>query len=343
LTTLDQFQSTLENVLLSVRKVIIGQDEAIRYSMVAILANQHALIEGVPGIAKTLLARTLAAVLGAEFKRIQFTPDLMPADITGTSVFNLQRNEFTLAKGPLFTTFLLADEINRAPAKTQSALLEAMQERSVTIDRESYRLSPNFTVFATQNPIESEGTYPLPEAQKDRFMLKIPMTWPESDDEVTLARRTLGDDAPEVVLQRGEVAACLSEHELEGLRSSLGLDPATHEARTSVFAMIETSTGLSALDEICAVPGLTGVYVGPADLAVSLGHRPAEALSTPAVLEAIARIQSAASGAGLVAAIHANAGKPGKAMAELGFRMITLASESQALRRGAAEHLKEAQ
>jgi 4-hydroxy-2-oxoheptanedioate aldolase len=127
------------------------------------------------------------------------------------------------------------------------------------------------------------------------------------------------------------------------LRSSLGLDPATHEARTSVFAMIETSTGLSALDEICAVPGLTGVYVGPADLAVSLGHRPAEALSTPAVLEAIARIQSAASGAGLVAAIHANAGKPGKAMAELGFRMITLASESQALRRGAAEHLKEAQ
>ena len=223
MTTLDQFQSTLENVLLSVRKVIIGQDEAIRYSMVAILANQHALIEGVPGIAKTLLARTLAAVLGAEFKRIQFTPDLMPADITGTSVFNLQRNEFTLAKGPLFTTFLLADEINRAPAKTQSALLEAMQERSVTIDRESYRLSPNFTVFATQNPIESEGTYPLPEAQKDRFMLKIPMTWPESDDEVTLARRTLGDDAPEVVLQRGEVAACLSEHELEGLRSSLGL------------------------------------------------------------------------------------------------------------------------
>lgn len=223
MTTLDQFQSTLENVLVSVRKVIIGQDDAIRYSLVAILANQHALIEGVPGIAKTLLARTLAAVLGAEFKRIQFTPDLMPADITGTSVFNLQRNEFTLAKGPLFTTFLLADEINRAPAKTQSALLEAMQERTVTIDRESFRLSPNFTVFATQNPIESEGTYPLPEAQKDRFMLKIPMSWPESDDELTLARRTLGEDAPEAVLQRGEVAPCLSEQELEGLRASLAL------------------------------------------------------------------------------------------------------------------------
>ena len=162
-------------------------------------------------------------MLGSEFKRIQFTPDLMPADITGTSVFNLQRNEFTLAKGPLFTTFLLADEINRAPAKTQSALLEAMQERTVTIDRETHRLSPNFTVFATQNPIESEGTYPLPEAQKDRFMLKIPMTWPRSEDELLLARRSLGEDAPENVLQRGEVAACLSEPELEGLRAALAL------------------------------------------------------------------------------------------------------------------------
>ena len=127
------------------------------------------------------------------------------------------------------------------------------------------------------------------------------------------------------------------------LRASLGLDPAAHEARTSVFAMIETAKGLAALDEICAVPGLTGVYVGPADLAISLGHRPAEGLATPAVLDAITRIQSVASQAGIVPAIHANAGKPGKAMAELGFRMITLASESQALRRGAAEHLKEAQ
>ncbi|MDX1886276.1 HpcH/HpaI aldolase family protein [Mycolicibacterium sp. 120270] len=127
------------------------------------------------------------------------------------------------------------------------------------------------------------------------------------------------------------------------LRASLGLDPAAHEARTSVFAMIETQAGLSAVNEICAVPGLSGVYVGPADLAISLGHRPAEALTTPAVLDAITRIRSAASDAGIVAAIHANAGKPGKAMAELGFRMITLASESQALRRGAAEHLKEAQ
>jgi MoxR-like ATPase len=218
---LDQFQSATESALAGIRKVIIGQDEAIRYSLVVVLCNQHALIEGVPGLGKTLLARTLAAVLGSEFKRIQFTPDLMPADITGTNIFNLQRNEFTLVKGPLFTTFLLADEINRAPAKTQSALLEAMQERTVTIDRESHKLSPNFTVFATQNPIESEGTYPLPEAQKDRFMMKISMTWPSQEEELSLAGRSLGAEAPESVLHRGDVPASLSEIELTGLRAAL--------------------------------------------------------------------------------------------------------------------------
>ncbi len=219
--TLDQFQSAIESAIAGIRKVIIGQDDAIRYSLVVVLCNQHALIEGVPGLAKTLLARTLAAVLGSDFKRIQFTPDLMPADITGTNIFNLQRNEFSLVKGPLFTTFLLADEINRAPAKTQSALLEAMQERTVTIDRESHRLSPNFTVFATQNPIESEGTYPLPEAQKDRFMLKISMTWPSAEEELALATRSLGDEAPEAVLSRGDVSASLSEAELHSLRAVL--------------------------------------------------------------------------------------------------------------------------
>jgi MoxR-like ATPase len=220
---LDQFQAAIETILAGIRKVIIGQDDAIRYSLVVVLCNQHALIEGVPGLGKTLLARTLAACLGGEFNRIQFTPDLMPADITGTHIFNLGRSEFTLVKGPLFTTFLLADEINRAPAKTQSALLEAMQERTVTIDRESHRLSPNFTVFATQNPIESEGTYPLPEAQKDRFMLKIPMTWPQSAEELSLARRSLNETAPEAVLERGEVAQCLSETELLGLRTAMEL------------------------------------------------------------------------------------------------------------------------
>jgi MoxR-like ATPase len=221
--TLDQFQTAIENATTAIGAVIIGQAAAIRYSLIVVLCNQHALIEGVPGLGKTLLARTIAAVLGSEFKRIQFTPDLMPADITGTTVFNLQRNEFSLVKGPIFTTFLLADEINRAPAKTQSALLEAMQERTVTIDRESYRLSPDFTVFATQNPIESEGTYPLPEAQKDRFMLKIPMTWPEAAEEISLAERSLTARAPEAVLQRGEVSPCLSADDLRELREALSL------------------------------------------------------------------------------------------------------------------------
>src|SRR5438034_3721781 len=190
-------------------KVIIGQHDVVEKALIAIFTGNHALIEGVPGVAKTLLVRTLAHVLGCEFARIQFTPDLMPADITGTNVFNFQRGEFTLIKGPIFTSFLLADEINRAPAKTQSALLQAMQERVVTIDRDTHPLPANFTVFATQNPIEYEGTYPLPEAQKDRFMLKITMKAPQREEELTLARRTLGTDAPEAVLANGEVKAVI--------------------------------------------------------------------------------------------------------------------------------------
>jgi len=191
-------------------------------ALIAIFAGQHALIEGVPGIAKTLLVRTLAHVLGCEFSRIQFTPDLMPSDITGTNVFNLQHNDFVLVKGPVFTTFLLADEINRAPAKTQSALLQAMQERCVTIDTETHELSPNFTVFATQNPIEFEGTYPLPEAQKDRFMLKITMDCPSREEEIQLAGRMLGSHSPEETLARGEVQPVISADELIRLRGALG-------------------------------------------------------------------------------------------------------------------------
>ncbi len=204
-------------------KVIIGQHEVVERALIAIFTGNHALIEGVPGVAKTLLVRTLAHVLGCDFARIQFTPDLMPADITGTNVFNLQRNEFSLIKGPLFTTFLLADEINRAPAKTQSALLQAMQERSVTIDRDTHALSPNFTVFATQNPIEYEGTYPLPEAQKDRFMLKITMLAPDRAEELTLAQRTMTREAPERLLASGAVQAVIQPRDLVELREQLGL------------------------------------------------------------------------------------------------------------------------
>jgi len=204
-----------------VAKVIIGQEEVVDRALIAIFSGHHALVEGVPGVAKTLLVRTLAHVMRCDFARIQFTPDLMPTDITGTHVFNLQKDSFSLVKGPVFTTFLLADEINRAPAKTQSALLQAMQERTVTIDRKTHELSPNFTVFATQNPIEYEGTYPLPEAQKDRFMLKITMDHPDRDQELSLARRMLGKDSPENVLASGCVKQVLTPEILTKLRESL--------------------------------------------------------------------------------------------------------------------------
>ncbi len=219
--TIDQLQETLARAKREIGKVLIGQEEVVDKALIAILTRNHALIEGVPGVAKTLLVRTLSRVLGCDFGRIQFTPDLMPADITGTNIFNMKNNEFNLVKGPIFATFLLADEINRAPAKTQSALLQAMQERCVTIDCETHGLPTDFTVFATQNPLEYEGTYPLPEAQKDRFMIKITMDCPGFEDELVLARRTLGSDAPEHVLEAGEVNAVIPVSELEQLRKAL--------------------------------------------------------------------------------------------------------------------------
>src|SRR5262245_18913556 len=222
LANTDRLKEALTRARQEVAKVIIGQRDVVDKALITVFTGHHALVEGVPGVAKTLLVRTLAHVLGCEFARIQFTPDLMPADITGTNVFNLQRNDFTLIRGPVFTSFLLADEINRAPAKTQSALLQAMQERLVSIDRETYALPSNFTVFATQNPIEYEGTYPLPEAQKDRFMLKISMNAPGRDEEVTLAQRTLGNDSPEATLASGAVKAVIGAEDLRAMREELG-------------------------------------------------------------------------------------------------------------------------
>jgi len=214
-------KKALRRTKAEVAKVIIGYDDIVDKALIAIFSGTHALIEGVPGVAKTLLVKTLAHVMKCDFARIQFTPDLMPTDITGTHVFNLQKDMFSLVKGPVFTTFLLADEVNRAPAKIQSALLQAMQERTVTIDRKTHELPGNFTVFATQNPIEYEGTYPLPEAQKDRFMLKITMDHPEREDELTLAKRMLGRDSPEATLAGGTVKKILTPELLMKLRSSL--------------------------------------------------------------------------------------------------------------------------
>lgn len=219
----NRLKEILAEARAEVGKVIIGQHDVIEKALIVIFTGHHALIEGVPGVAKTLLVRTLAHVLGCDFSRIQFTPDLMPSDITGTSIFNLQRNEFSLVQGPVFTSFLLADEINRAPAKTQSALLQAMQERVVTIDRDTYQLPPNFTVFATQNPIEYEGTYPLPEAQKDRFMLKITMNPPDRAEELILAQRTIGRDSPESTLAGGAVRPVIQYEDLLALREQLNL------------------------------------------------------------------------------------------------------------------------
>src|SRR5215212_4879380 len=180
---LEYVSSTTEHILTELRKVVVGQDEPIEQILIALLAEGHALVEGVPGTAKTLTVKTLARIIGAQFNRIQFTPDLMPSDITGTNVFNVSTSDFTLRRGPIFTDVLLADEINRTPPKTQAALLEAMEERQVTIDGDALPLSPLFTVLATENPIEYEGTYPLPEAQLDRFLLKILFDYPSLDAE----------------------------------------------------------------------------------------------------------------------------------------------------------------
>ncbi|HKI25162.1 MAG TPA: MoxR family ATPase [Candidatus Sulfotelmatobacter sp.] len=200
-------------------RVIVGQNQAIDLALVTLLAGGHALIEGVPGVGKTLLVKALARAVAGEFQRIQFTPDLMPADITGTSIFDLKTQEFRLVRGPIFTNFLLADEINRAPAKTQSALLEAMQERQVTIDRATCVLPPVFVVFATQNPIEHQGTYSLPEAQKDRFLVKIRMGYPAAEEENELARMVAEGEAPERRLAELR-APVLQPDELEQLRAA---------------------------------------------------------------------------------------------------------------------------
>src|SRR5688500_2128496 len=180
---LEYVSSTVEQIRRELAKVIVGQDAAIEQILIALLAEGHALIEGVPGTAKTLTVKTLSRIINADFGRIQFNPDLMPSDITGTNIFNVATSSFSLRQGPIFTDILLADEINRTPPKTQAALLEAMEERQVTIDGEAHTLSPIFTVLATENPIEYEGTYPLPEAQLDRFLLKILLDYPEEQHE----------------------------------------------------------------------------------------------------------------------------------------------------------------
>jgi MoxR-like ATPase len=184
--------SLMEQVLYEVKKVVVGQDHFLERVLIALLAKGHLLVEGVPGLAKTLTVNTLAHAIQGSFKRIQFTPDLVPSDLVGTRIYNQKTGEFTTALGPVFCNLLLADEINRAPAKVQSALLEVMQERQVTIAGESHRVPDPFVVMATQNPIETEGTYPLPEAQVDRFMMKVLVGYPSEEEEFVIVSRVTG-------------------------------------------------------------------------------------------------------------------------------------------------------
>jgi MoxR-like ATPase len=213
--------NALEQALFEIKRVIAGQDTMLERVLVCLLADGHLLIEGVPGLAKTLTIKTTAQVLGGTFNRVQFTPDLMPSDLVGTRVYRPKQGDFEVELGPVFCNFLLADEINRAPAKVQSALLEVMQERQVTIGKETFAAPDPFLVMATQNPIESEGTYPLPEAQVDRFMLKVVVGYPEPEDELTVVERSLAGLA--------EVRTILALDELAALREAakkVYVDPA---------------------------------------------------------------------------------------------------------------------
>src|SRR5579872_6681798 len=210
-----QYSEQLDRVRLEVRKVLVGQDVMLSRLLIALLTGGHVLLEGVPGLAKTTAIKALAAALHCKFKRIQFTPDLLPADLIGTLIYNPREGVFTTRKGPIFANLILADEINRAPSKVQSALLEAMQEHQVTIGDESYRLDEPFLVMATQNPVEQEGTYPLPEAQVDRFMLKLKLVYPNREEELEILNRMA------VVRPSLDVQAVLSPADIFELRSAL--------------------------------------------------------------------------------------------------------------------------
>jgi MoxR-like ATPase len=211
----------LEEALFEIRRVIAGQEGMLERMLLCLLTGGHLLIEGVPGLAKTLAIKSTASVLGGSFSRIQFTPDLVPSDLVGTRIFRPDRHEFETELGPVFCNFLLADEINRAPAKVQSALLEVMQERQVTIGHTTHRVPEPFLVLATQNPIESEGTYPLPEAQVDRFMLKVLVDYPSHDEELTVVARSL-----EPMPSLSQVLSLDELRELQGLVSKVFVDPA---------------------------------------------------------------------------------------------------------------------
>jgi MoxR-like ATPase len=235
----------LEQVLFEVKRTIVGQDVLLERMAIGLLSGGHLLVEGVPGLAKTLAVKSLAAAIGGQFQRIQFTPDLVPADLTGTRVYRQHSGEFETSRGPVFTNLLLADEINRAPAKVQSALLEVMQERQVTIGRETFAVPNPFLVMATQNPIESEGTYPLPEAQVDRFMLKVVVRYPTMPEEHAIVERALHPGpGPQSILQPEDLVR------MQGQVAQVYADPAVVEYAVRLVAATRAPgmVGLGDLD-----------------------------------------------------------------------------------------------
>src|SRR5947207_5568860 len=243
--TLKEVRELSQQVLAEVEKVIVGKRQALELVLVGILSDGHVLIEDYPGLAKTLLARCFAQVLTIDFKRIQFTPDLMPSDVTGSSVFSQRTSEFEFRPGPIFTNLLLADEINRAPAKTQAALLEAMQERQVTVEGRAVPLRPPFFVIATQNPIEYEGTYPLPEAQLDRFLLRLGVGYPEREQEWDVLERRLDRAEDEIEL-----------NSVVGREELLEMQGAIEQVH------VDRSVGLYMVDLVAATRAASGVQVG---------------------------------------------------------------------------------
>lgn len=230
-------ESISTQIRAEVRKVIAGQEAVVEQCLVAILANGHVLLEGVPGVAKTLLVRTLSKVLDLPYGRIQFTPDLMPTDVVGTNVWDPKTADFILRKGPVFAGVLLADEINRTPPKTQAALLEAMEERRVTIDGETHPLPPPFIVFATQNPIDFEGTYPLPEAQQDRFLLKVLVGYPTKDSEIDVLRKHHAGFKPRDLESAG-IESVLNREGLEQLQQEVGAVTVEDKVFDYIYAIV---------------------------------------------------------------------------------------------------------